>query len=37
MLIGGVKEDGSGREGGSEGIEAYMEVNSIVVNLPGPR
>lgn len=32
--FGGFKESGMGREGGKEGIEEYMEVKSIVVNLP---
>jgi succinate-semialdehyde dehydrogenase/glutarate-semialdehyde dehydrogenase len=32
--FGGFKESGIGREGGKEGIEEYMEVKSVVVNLP---
>lgn len=32
--FGGFKESGLGREGGREGIYEYMEVKSIVVNLP---
>ncbi|MBI3988188.1 MAG: NAD-dependent succinate-semialdehyde dehydrogenase [candidate division NC10 bacterium] len=32
--FGGYKESGLGREGGRQGIEEYMEVKSIVVNLP---
>jgi len=35
--FGGFKESGIGREGGKEGIHEYMEVKSIVVNLPSPR
>jgi succinate-semialdehyde dehydrogenase/glutarate-semialdehyde dehydrogenase len=31
--FGGFKESGLGREGGREGIEEYMEVKSLVVNL----
>ena len=31
--FGGFKESGLGREGGEEGLEAYMETKSIVVNL----
>jgi succinate-semialdehyde dehydrogenase/glutarate-semialdehyde dehydrogenase len=31
--FGGFKESGLGREGGKEGLEEYMEVKSIVVNL----
>jgi succinate-semialdehyde dehydrogenase/glutarate-semialdehyde dehydrogenase len=31
--FGGFKESGLGREGGREGIEEYMEVKSVVVNL----
>ena len=34
--FGGFKESGLGREGGREGIHEYMEVKSIVVNLPPP-
>ncbi len=30
------KENGLGREGGREGIEAYMEGKSTVVNQPSP-
>lgn len=33
--FGGFKESGLGREGGREGLEEYMEIKSIVVNLPG--
>ena len=36
MLIGSVKENGLGREGGSKEIEAYMEGKSTVVNQPNP-
>ncbi len=32
--FGGFKESGLGREGGKQGLEEYMEVKSIVVNLP---
>ena len=32
--FGGFKESGLGREGGKEGLEEYMEVKSVVVNLP---
>jgi succinate-semialdehyde dehydrogenase/glutarate-semialdehyde dehydrogenase len=32
--FGGFKESGIGREGGREGIHEYMEVKSVVVNLP---
>ena len=32
--FGGFKESGLGREGGKEGIAEYMEIKSIVVNLP---
>ena len=32
--FGGFKESGLGREGGKEGVEEYMEVKSVVVNLP---
>jgi succinate-semialdehyde dehydrogenase/glutarate-semialdehyde dehydrogenase len=35
--FGGFKESGLGREGGRDGIHEYMEVKSVVVNLPGPR
>ena len=31
--FGGFKESGLGREGGHEGLEEYMEVKSVVVNL----
>ncbi|MGK7905692.1 MAG: NAD-dependent succinate-semialdehyde dehydrogenase [Synechococcus sp.] len=31
--FGGFKESGLGREGGKEGLEAYMETKSVVVNL----
>ncbi len=31
--FGGFKESGLGREGGREGIEEYLEVKSLVVNL----
>ncbi len=31
--FGGFKESGLGREGGKEGLEEYMEVKSVVVNL----
>ncbi|HYB72971.1 MAG TPA: aldehyde dehydrogenase family protein, partial [Candidatus Sulfotelmatobacter sp.] len=31
--FGGFKESGLGREGGRQGIEEYMEVKSVVVNL----
>jgi succinate-semialdehyde dehydrogenase/glutarate-semialdehyde dehydrogenase len=31
--FGGFKESGLGREGGREGIQEYMEVKSVVVNL----
>ena len=31
--FGGFKESGLGREGGSDGLEEYMEVKSVVVNL----
>lgn len=33
--FGGFKESGLGREGGQEGLREYMEVKSLVVNLPG--
>ena len=32
--FGGFKESGLGREGGKQGLEEYMEVKSVVVNLP---
>jgi succinate-semialdehyde dehydrogenase/glutarate-semialdehyde dehydrogenase len=32
--FGGFKQSGLGREGGREGLEEYMELKSIVVNLP---
>ncbi|MBI3086849.1 MAG: NAD-dependent succinate-semialdehyde dehydrogenase [candidate division NC10 bacterium] len=32
--FGGFKESGLGREGGKAGLEEYMEVKSIVLNLP---
>lgn len=32
--FGGFKESGLGREGGKEGLEEYMEVKSVVVNVP---
>ena len=32
--FGGFKESGLGREGGKEGLEEYLEVKSVVVNLP---
>ncbi|MBI3080620.1 MAG: aldehyde dehydrogenase family protein, partial [candidate division NC10 bacterium] len=32
--FGGFKESGLGREGGREGLEEYMELKSIVVNVP---
>ncbi|MEE9136975.1 MAG: aldehyde dehydrogenase family protein [candidate division NC10 bacterium] len=32
--VPGFKESGLGREGGKEGVDAYMEVKSIVVNVP---
>ena len=32
--FGGFKESGLGREGGKEGLEEYMEIKSVVVNLP---
>jgi succinate-semialdehyde dehydrogenase/glutarate-semialdehyde dehydrogenase len=32
--FGGFKESGMGREGGKEGLEEYMEIKSVVVNLP---
>jgi succinate-semialdehyde dehydrogenase/glutarate-semialdehyde dehydrogenase len=32
--FGGYKESGLGREGGKEGMDEYMEIKSIVVNLP---
>ena len=32
--FGGFKESGLGREGGSKGLEDYLEVKSVVVNLP---
>lgn len=32
--FGGFKESGLGREGGRQGIYEYMEVKSVVVNLP---
>jgi len=31
--FGGYKESGLGREGGKEGMDEYMEVKSIVVNM----
>ncbi len=31
--FGGFKESGLGREGGHDGLEEYMEVKSVVVNL----
>jgi succinate-semialdehyde dehydrogenase/glutarate-semialdehyde dehydrogenase len=31
--FGGFKESGLGREGGADGLEEYMEVKSVVVNL----
>jgi succinate-semialdehyde dehydrogenase/glutarate-semialdehyde dehydrogenase len=31
--FGGFKESGLGREGGHDGIEGYLEVKSLVVNL----
>jgi acyl-CoA reductase-like NAD-dependent aldehyde dehydrogenase len=36
MLIGGFKDNGLVRERGREGIEAYMEGRSTVVNQPSP-
>ncbi len=32
--FGGYKESGLGREGGKEGMDEYMEIKSIVVNMP---
>ena len=32
--FGGFKESGLGREGGKEGVDEYMEVKSVVVNVP---
>jgi succinate-semialdehyde dehydrogenase/glutarate-semialdehyde dehydrogenase len=31
--FGGFKESGLGREGGKEGMDEYMEIKSIVVNM----
>jgi succinate-semialdehyde dehydrogenase/glutarate-semialdehyde dehydrogenase len=31
--FGGFKESGLGREGGKEGMDEYMEIKSIVVNI----
>ena len=31
--FGGFKESGLGREGGAAGLEEYMEVKSVVVNI----
>ena len=31
--FGGVKQSGFGREGGSEGIEEYLETKYVAVNL----
>jgi len=33
--FGGFKQSGLGREGGHEGLEMYLEVKSVVVNLGG--
>ncbi len=32
--FGGFKESGLGREGGNKGLEDYLEMKSVVVNLP---
>jgi succinate-semialdehyde dehydrogenase/glutarate-semialdehyde dehydrogenase len=32
--FGGVKQSGSGREGGKEGIDAYLETKYVAINLP---
>jgi succinate-semialdehyde dehydrogenase/glutarate-semialdehyde dehydrogenase len=34
--FGGIKQSGLGREGGPEGLEAYLEVKYAAVNLPAP-
>ena len=34
ITFGGFKESGLGREGGNKGLEDYLEMKSVVVNLP---